>query len=741
MKTLARWSYRHRWTVVVLWLLALVGVLAIGVATGTAYSDDFEPPGTDSTRVQQLLEAAAPAAAGDTSRIVFASDTGRLTDPDQKARVERTLLAVGQLPHVASVGSPFAPEARDQLSADARIGYATVAFDRLAKELPGAAIDRVIDTARAQAGDGLRIELGGEAISRRADPSLGGVGFGLLAAAIVLFLAFGSLVAMGLPLASAVVSVGVGLGILDILSNLIVMPTFTTQLATLIGLGVGIDYAMFIVSRYRAGLLRGDSPEEATVSAVDTSGRAVLFAGITVCIALLGMLAIGISVFNGVAVGASIAVAVTVAAALSLQPALLGFAGRRVLSRRSRRRVGQPRTGSSVLWTRWAGLLQGRPGLHALLGVAVILALALPFLSLRLGFSDAGNEPTANTSRRAYDLIAQGFGPGANGPLVVLADHADPAATASFTTVLAELAEVPGVAHVSPPTAVGTGSDAVEVAQLIPTTAPQDEATADLLTRLRNDVVPRATAGTGLVVRVGGITAVDQDFSHTISQRLVLFIGLVLALSFLLLAAVFRSLLVPLLAVAMNLLSVAAAFGVVTAVFEKGWGKSVIGLESTGPVEPFIPVIVFAILFGLSMDYEVFLVSRMHEIWRRTGNHRAAVTNGLAETGRIITAAAAIMICVFAAFILGDNRVIKLFGLGLASAVLIDALLVRTLVMPAVMLLLGPVTWAIPHRLDRLLPRIPAEAEDASTPAAGASTARHPHGGVVGHPVPQEEMS
>ena len=713
MKALAQWSFRHRWIVLALWLIALVGVRAVDMSTGAAYSDKFQPPGTDSTRVQQMLEAASPSAGGDISRIVFATTAGKLTDAGNRARIEATLASVAHLPHVVSVTSPFEPQAHDQIADNGRIGYATLQFDQLAEDLPSDAVGTVIDTARSHGGDGLQVELGGDAISQQAPPSLGGLGFGLIAAAIVLFLAFGSLVAAGLPLATAIVSVGTSLGVIDILSNSMAMPTFTTQLASLIGLGVGIDYAMFVVSRYRFGLLKGDTPEQATVTAVNTSGRAVLFAGITVCIALLGMFAIGLTVFNGVAVGASIAVIVTAAAALTLQPALLSLVGTRVLSRRVRRQVagGSPVATASRMWTRWAAGLRHRPVLHAVVGLVIIAALAIPFLSLRLGFSDAGNEPTANTSRRAYDLIAEGFGPGFNGPLVLVADRADPDAVSHFQTVLSDLAQTPGVAKVGPPNSIGSGPDAIQVAQLIPTTAPQDQATTDLVKHLRHDVVPQATAGTDIHVRIGGLTAVNVDFSHTISQHLALFIGLVIALSFILLAAVFRSLLVPLLAAVMNLLSVGAAFGVITAVFEKGWGKSLIGLGSTGPVEPFIPVIVFAILFGLSMDYEVFLVARMHEIWQRTRNHRAAVTDGLAETGRIITAAAAIMICVFAAFVLGDNRVIKLFGLGLASAVLIDALIVRTLIMPAIMLLLGRATWAMPAVLNRFLPRLNVEGD------------------------------
>ncbi len=726
MNSLARWSFRHRWVVIALWLFALIGIRAVDAMTGTGYDDNFQPPNTDSTRVQHMLEAASPAVAGDTSRIVFAATSGTVDDGSNRARIASTLEAVTKLPHVVSVTSPLSPQAKGQVSQSQKIAYATLQFDQMAQDLPTDAVKTVIDTARSHQGGGLQIELGGEAISEQASPNLGGVGFGLIAAAIVLFLAFGSLVAMGLPLATAILSVGTSLGIIDILSNTMGMPTFTTQLASLLGLGVGVDYAMFIVSRHRTSLLEGHTPEESAVRAVNTSGRAVLFAGITVCIALLGMFAIGLNVFYGIAVGASISVATTVLAALTLQPALLSLFGKRVLGRRQRRRLaaGEVIDGTSGMWKAWTAGLRRRPSLHAAIGLLAMVVLTVPFFSLRLGFSDAGNEPTGNTSRRAYDLLARGFGPGFNGPLVFAADRADPNAQAEFASVLKKVAHTPGVAEASRVATVGSGQSAILVATVIPTTSPQAQQTSDLVTRLRDDIVPAVTAGSDLHVRIGGVTAVREDFSHTIAEHLALFIGLVIALSFILLAAVFRSLLVPLLAAVMNLLSVGAAFGVVTAVFEKGWLKGAVGLESTGPIEPFIPVIVFAILFGLSMDYEVFLIARMHEIWLKTKNNAAAVTNGLAQTGRIITAAAAIMVFVFGAFTLGDNRIIKLFGLGLASAVLIDALIIRTLVLPAVMLLLGRLNWAMPASLERLVPRLNVEGTDPTDDAVPVEGSR-----------------
>jgi RND superfamily putative drug exporter len=441
----------------------------------------------------------------------------------------------------------------------------------------------------------------------------------------------------------------------------------------------------------------------------------VLFAGITVCIALFGMFALGVSIFYGVAVGASIAVLVTLLAALTLLPALLGFAGTRVLGRKTRRQraAGQPTTvADSRGWTSWAHRLQRRPAGYAVLGVVVLGVLAIPFFSLRLGFSDAGNDAEASTTRQSYDLLAHGFGAGFNGPLQLVAPVGNPTQAVAFTKSLVKLSSEPGVAGIGAPVRLGAGRDQIMVAQLYPSTAPQAQATDTLLKHLRGRAIPQVTAGTGLHISIGGTTATNADFSNRIAHRLPLLISLVVGLSFLLLTMVFRSLLVPLIAAVMNLLSVAAAFGVITAVFEWGWLSSALGVARTGPIEAFIPVIVFAILFGLSMDYEVFLVSRMYETWHHTRDNVAAVSTGLIQTGRTITAAAAIMVFIFGSFTLGDDRIIKIFGLGLASAVLIDALIVRTIVLPSVMLLIGRHNWSLPPALERAIPHLPVEAAE-----------------------------
>jgi len=725
MENLARLSFRHRWTVIALWALALVAFQVLAATLGTDYSAPHEPPRTDSARAQALLAAASPHHAGDTDRIVYAVTSGTLDSSPARDRIERSVADVAKLPHVASVLSPFSAAGRGQVSSGGRIGYATVQFDELADQLPPDLVRHVIAVARASAGDGLQIEMGGEAATAAAPETLGGIGFGLLAAGLILFLAFGSLVAMGLPLITAVVSLGTALGIVGVLSNEMPFANFTPELASLIGLGVGVDYAMFIVSRHRDELLAGRRPREAAVTAIKTSGRAVLFAGATVCIALLGMSVLGLPVFYGVGIGVSVVVIVTVLAALTLQPALLSVFGTRVLSRRQRRRralaAGASReSAGSAGWRRWAVALRRAPRAAATAGVLVIIVLAIPALSLRLAFSDAGNLPPSDTSRRAYDLLSEGFGPGFNGPLVVAAPGATAGAWTAFDAVLHQVELTPGVQSVTRPATVGSGTSSALVAQVIPTTAPQDAATSELLVRLRDRVIPSASAASGLDVSVGGVVAVDEDFSHVIESHLMLFFVVVIGVSFLLLTVLFRSLVVPLVAAVLNLLSAAASFGVITAVFEKGWLLGLIGVHATAPIEPFIPVIVFAVLFGLSMDYEVFIVARMQEIWARTQDNDTAVTQGLAETGRTVTASAAIMICVFGAFLLGPDRSIKLFGLGLATAVLIAALIIRTLVLPAVMLLLGRANWAIPSALERRLPRLRVGAPPAMERAAGA---------------------
>jgi len=702
MRALARWSFNHRKTVVAAWLVALIALTAIHTAAGSAYRDSFRLHGTDSFDALNLLRDSAPKAAGDTDRIVVAVKQGKLTDPENEARIRQMLGNVKNQPHVASVG-------KLTVSKNGQIGFVTFNFDVQANKLTIPQIKQVIKTAQAAKTDNLQVELGGQAIQEANPQGTGGTAPGFLAAAIVLFLVFGSLLSMLLPLLTAGFALGIGIAAIGLLSHVLATPQFSSELSLLIGLGVGVDYALFIVTRHRQGLLRGNKIEEAAVDAVDTAGRAVLFAGITVCIALLGMFALGVSFLYGVAIAASLVVAFTVVAALTLLPAMLGFFGLKVLRRKERKAVAGSaftETDESPGWGRWARRLERHPALLAAGAAALMIVLAIPFLSLRLGSSDQGSDPSSTTTRKAYDLLAKGFGPGFNGPLQLVAKTPTAQDESDFAGIAQTAAKTPGVVASTPPQNVGGG---VSTAEIVPSGSPQDKSTTRLLRNLRHSVIPRASADTDIRVLVGGQTAIFEDFSRVLSSKLPLFIGVVVALSFLLLTVVFRSLVIPLMAAAMNLLSVAAGFGVVVAVFQWGWGADLIGVDKTGPIEAFVPVLTFAILFGLSMDYEVFLVSRMYEEWHKRRDNEEAVVHGLAATGRTITAAAAIMVLVFAAFVLGGFRVIKLFGIALAAAILLDALIVRSVLIPGLMLLAGNANWAFPRALDRRIPHLNVE--------------------------------
>jgi RND superfamily putative drug exporter len=481
---------------------------------------------------------------------------------------------------------------------------------------------------------------------------------------------------------------------------------------------VGIDYALFIVTRHRKGLLQGLSVEESAVAALNTSGRAVFVAGITVCIALLGMFILEVAFLYGVALSAALVVALTMAASLTLLPALLGFFGVKVLRRSERRSLvehGAEPDEPTGAWARWAKYIGSRPGPLGVVALALIAVLALPFFSMRLGLSDAGNDPAKTTTRHAYDLLAKGFGPGFNGPFTLVSEAHSPADITHFEQLLSDMKADPDVASVGPAIPNPTGTAIIGI--LYPRTAPQDQATVNLLSRLRHTDIPQAEAGSSLQVHVGGVTAGGTDFSHILSEKLPEFVGVVVLLAFLLLGLVFRSLVIPLTAAVMNLLSIGAAFGVMTATFQYGWGTSLLGLTKNGPIDVFVPVLMFAVLFGLSMDYEVFLVSRMHEEWVHSHDNRIAVERGQAETGRVITAAALIMIFVFASFIFGGQRVIEEVGIGFASAILLDAFVLRTVLVPALMHLFGRANWWLPGWLDRILPTLHVEPADLVTPS------------------------
>ncbi|SNQ46440.1 putative RND superfamily drug exporter [Frankia canadensis] len=745
MASLARWCFRHRRLVLLLWIVALIGLGGISQAAGNDYKDAFSLPGTDSQKAIDLLQRDFPAASGDSATIVLHSRTGApLTDPALRGPATEMLDKLATLPHVSAVHSPFERGGETQISkSDGLTAFASVDFDQQGIDLPKDDIQTFVDTARSSDSSSLQVEATGQlvAVIEQQEQSYSEL-IGIVAAAVILFLAFGSLLAVTLPLITAIIALGVGSMLIILFSHVITIAEFSPILATLIGLGVGIDYALFIVNRHRIGLRAGKSPEEAAVTAVNTSGRAVLFAGITVCIALLGMFALGVSFLYGVAISAAVVVAMTMFAAVTLLPALLGFYGMRVLNRRDRRRLaedGPEHASTSGFWWNWAKRIERRPQLFAVVSGVVILVIAVPFFSLRLGSSDLGNGDTSKTTKRGYDLLADGFGPGFNGPFSLVAEIRSPQDKATFDAVVRAARTTPGVASVSEPRESPKGQ--AEIATLYPTTSPQAEDTSKLLHRLRDDVVPQANQ-TNTGIYIGGITAIFEDFSSTLSDKLPLFIGVVVVLAFLLLVAVFRSLLIPLTASVMNLLAVGASFGIVVAVFQWGWGSSVFSVTG-GPVEAFIPVILFAILFGLSMDYEVFLVSRMHEEWTARRDNQLAVSLGQAETGRVISAAGGIMTLVFASFILGDDRVIKLMGLGLASAIVIDAFIIRTVLVPSLMHVFGRANWWVPSWLDRILPRISVEAAEdieeirhTPLPADALPAAAIPIGGGHVHEVP-----
>jgi putative drug exporter of the RND superfamily len=771
MLNLARWSTTHRKYVLLGWIVLLFGVNALAQSAGTSYSNNFTLPNSDAQRASDLLQRSFPAQAGDRDTIVYEVASGNIDDPAVRAHMSAAFAKVAKLPHVAGVISPYGGAAAGKsVSANRRIAFATVVFDEKANDLPKSAAERVVNVARAAARPGLQVELGGQAIEATEQAGFGiSTAVGLLAAIVVLLLTFGSLVAMGLPILTALFGLGTGLGAIALFTHVVDTPNFSSELAAMIGLGVGIDYALFVLTRFREAYVTPGptfaDARESVVQAMDTAGRAVLFAGCTVVIALLGMMLLGVDFLYGVAISASIGVLLVMLASLTLLPAMLTFAGKRLArpSRRARRRadkaagaaVGDTADGgataagrigagptapsavaaasagagaapsASGAWLRWSAFVERRPRKIAIVSALVMLAIAAPATALRLGSSDASNDPSDQTTHRAYELLARGFGQGFNGPLLVVAKvpHRSPAAT----SLASAIARTRGVASVVPPKLNPAGD--VAAISVYPSSSPQAYATTQLVERLRERVVPPVEASTGARAYIGGVTAGSVDFAKTLGQKLPLFVGVVVLLSALLLLVVFRSLVIPLQAAVMNLLSIGAALGVIVAIFQWGWLGDLIGVQQ-GPIESFIPVMLFAIVFGLSMDYEVFLVSRIHERWAHTRESSRAVAEGLALTGRVVTAAAAIMVCVFLSFMLGEDRVIKEFGLSLASAVFLDALVVRCLLLPAVLHLIGRRTWSVPGRLDRLLPRLNIEGTVLPAQPAGeqATTTAPPSG-------------
>ncbi|MCX5229814.1 MMPL family transporter [Streptomyces sp. NBC_00233] len=709
--TWARWCFRHKWVVIGLWVVVLVGTIGASSSLGDKYANVFDLPGTDSSKAISLMQKAFPEQAGETDTVVWRVDEGSVRDDEVRTKMTAALEKVAAQPDVGSVASPYGEAGAGQISEDGRTAYASVTFTKQGNELEIEQMKALIETARAPAGDGLAVEVGGATVAlAEAPPAHLSEIVGVLAAAVVLFLAFGSLFGMLLPIITTLFAVGTASATIALLSRVTTVPEVSTWLAMLVGLGVGIDYALFIVTRHRKGILAGKAPEDAAVTAVNTSGRAVIFAGGTVCIALLGMFALRMSFLNGVTISAALTVVITVIASITVLPAMLGVLGMRVLSRRQRRRLaaaGPQAENKARLTARWSLYVEKHPRVLAVAAFAAMLVIAVPALSLRLGTSDQGNNPETSTTRQAYDLLAEGFGPGFNGPLQVVAEVPGPQDRSALDGLVERLRSTEGVAQVVP---VPTGETSkVAIVQVVPTTNPQSEETSELIDRIREDVVPAAEQGSALRAYVGGGTALGEDFADTLAGKLPGFIGAIVALGFLLLLIAFRSIVVPLTAAVMNLIAAAASFGVVVAIFQWGWGGEFLAAGRPGPIEAFLPVIMLSLLFGLSMDYQVFLVSRMHEEWVHTRDNARAVRVGLAESSRVINAAGVIMICVFSAFMLSGQRATAMFGLGLAGAVALDAFILRTVLVPALMHLFGASNWWLPGWLEKRLPHFAVE--------------------------------
>ncbi|MFJ4280483.1 MMPL family transporter [Streptomyces massasporeus] len=723
MSPLARWCHRHRLAVVLAWVGLLIALGGAVGAAGSSFGNSPLSQDTDSARATALLQQGASSAAGKSGRIVWQVSDGKVTDSAAERAMTGALERIADAPGVATVTDPYTPGGKAQVSKDGRTAYATVAFDDGVED---ARIDQVKDLATAPGSERLHIALNGQAFTVNPEPNAVADAMGIVLAFVVLLFVFRAVWVAALPIITAIAGVGTSAVAVMLLSHAVTLSDTTLTLGSLIGLGVGIDYALFIVNRHRGNLLAGMGVAESVAKSLNTSGRAVVFAGLTVVVALLGMLTLNVGIINGMAIGAAITVVLTVLAAVTLLPALLGMIGPRILGRAERRALagpgGVPSHGTGV-WGRLAARVQARPKVLGLVGLVVLAALALPTLSLRLGASDDGNLPTTSTNRQAYDMIADGFGPGVNGPLVLAVQAPDPAGRAAAAKLVTALERVDGVAGVgAQPMKEG---QTVGVMSVVPTTSPQSEATSDLIHHLRDDVIPGVERGTSMKVYVGGVTASNDDFASVLMGKLPVFVLVIAALGFLLLTVAFRSLLIPAVGALLNILSIGVAFGAIVVVFQYGFGAGLLGLGAAGPIESFVPILVVGIMFGLSMDYQVFLVSRMREEWAHTGDSARAVRVGQAETGKVIAVAATIMVCVFGSFVFGGMRVISEFGVSLAVAVALDALLIRMVVVPSLMHLCGRANWWLPRRLDRALPRVSVEGP-AEVPVRPSPAVREP---------------
>jgi RND superfamily putative drug exporter len=710
---IGRFCSRHHWPVIGAWIALAVALLAIGHSAGSKTSENLTLPGTDSTTATELLEDNLPEQAYGSNPLVMEAPRGKqLTEPQYAAAVAETEKRLNALPDVNSAVSPLSPEGAAFLSKDRSIGYFPVVLAIGPGEIDEEEAERILDAAKPAKAAGLQTAIGayvGQQLSKPATETSEAIG--LAAAVIILLFAFGTATAMMLPIVSAVIGLACALSIIRLLEHVLEVPGVASTLATMIGLGVGIDYALFIVTRHKLQLADGMELRESIARATATAGGAVVFAGFTVVIALCSLAFAGIPLVSTLGFTAAVAVVVAVSAATTLLPAMLGALGPHINSLRVKLGKTHPDDKEPLGWRRWAEWVSERPWTATVVALAILVVLALPIFQLQLGQNDISALPKETTSRQAYDSLNKGFGPGVNGPLLIASEFSSPEEAKQVLPKLQKgVGGAPDVAAVTEPTLDKAGTAAVFT--VISKSEPWADETVDLVERLRETQIPQALQGTQASSYVGGQTAGYIDLATQISDKLPLMIAIVVALSFIVLLVAFRSLLVPVKAAAMNLLSVAAAYGVVTAVFQLGWGVSLIGLDHAIPIVSFVPLLMFAILFGLSMDYEVFLLTQMREHYEEYGDERRAVVEGLANTGRVITSAAAIMVCVFTSFVLSGNPVVKEFGVGLAVAIAIDSTLVRCLLVPAVMVLLGKHAWWLPGWLDRFLPEVSIEGEE-----------------------------
>jgi len=723
MRSIAQFCYRRRRYVLAGWVALLVSLFAASAAFGEEFTTEFKLPGSESQNALDLLEQNGMAErTGIQGQIVFQAQQG-VDDPVVRESTESLFASIDSHPEIEGleVVSPYEAGNEHQIAEGGQIAYAELNFsDRDFGDYMDDA--DVIKGLRDEAAgvERLRVEFGGDIFAD--EPQFSSEYIGVAAAIVILLIAFGSVIAMGLPIMTALFGIGAGAALVTLSTRWLDMPEFTLQLAAMIGIGVGIDYALLIVSRYRDGLRDGLDPEQSVLLSLNTSGRAVVFAGITVVIALLGMFLMELNFVRGMSIAAILAVLMTMLAAITLLPAVLGFAGRNIDKFGLPHRKEKPGEIHRTIWWRWSRIIQAHPWPALVASAGLLLLLTVPLLSLRLGFGDAGNRPETDSSRQAYDLLSEGFGPGFNGSILVVAQGQDgPPDSGELDELASRLETTIGVDSVTEPQVLGDSD--LALINVFPDSAPQDEETTDLVHRLRNDRIPPVESETGMEVLTTGGPPGVVDFSDYIGERLPIFIGAVLALSFLLLLVVFHSIVVPLKAVLMNLLSIGAAFGAMVAVFQWGWFDFIIGQGKEGPIEAWAPMMLFAIVFGLSMDYEVFLLTRIREEYDKTGDNARAVADGLAATGRVITAAAAIMVCVFGSFVLGEQRDIKLFGFGLAFAVFIDATIVRLVLVPSAMELMGKANWWAPSWLVRYLPTIRVDGAPEREPGWAAGCA------------------